>query len=143
MLTNLTLATGMVLLTVSLHGLGIALLGRALRLEILEERQMHLPALSLRTLAFTLGTVLALFALHGIEIWLYAFLFVLTGAVRSLEVAVYFSTISYSGIGFSDHYIAPGFRLVAGIEGINGVLLLGWSTAFFVTLVSKLGRGVP
>ncbi len=140
MAADLIISTIMVLLTVSLHGLGIAMLARALRTEIREERLMHLPALSLRNLLFTLAIVLALFALHGLEIWLYAFLFYLSGAIHSLEIAVYFSTISYGGIGYSDHYIANSFRLVAGIEGINGVLLLGWSTAFFVTMVSRLGR---
>jgi hypothetical protein len=29
---------------------------------------------------------------------------------------------------------------VSAIEGINGLLLLGWSTAFFVTIVTRLGR---
>ena len=72
--------------------------------------------------------------------WLYAFLYEGLGAVVDLETAVYFSTISYAGIGFDDRYIAPEWRLVAAIEGINGLLLLGWSTAFFVTIVARLGR---
>jgi len=84
--------------------------------------------------------VLGLFVLHGLEIWLYAFLFMAVGAIATLETAVYFSTISYAGIGYDDRYIEPAWRLVAGIEGINGLLLLGWSTAFFVTLVTRLGR---
>ena len=28
----------------------------------------------------------------------------------------------------------------AAIEGINGILLLGWSTAFFVSLMARMGR---
>lgn len=140
MLLNLVISTAMVLFTVMLHGLGMALLGRLLRNEVQDERAMHLPALSPRNLAFTLITVLALFFLHGLEIWSYALLYLANGAIRSLEVAVYFSTISYAAIGYSDHYIQPGWRLVAGIEGINGLLLLGWSTAFFVTMVARLGR---
>ena len=46
--------------------------------------------------------VLALFTLHGIEIWLYAALYLLLNAVVDLETAVYFSTITYAGIGFDD-----------------------------------------
>ena len=30
--------------------------------------------------------------------------------------------------------------LNAAIEGINGVLLLGWSTAFFVTVIARLPK---
>jgi len=89
---------------------------------------------------FTIGLVLGLFALHGIEIWIYALFYLGIGAIGNLETAVYFSTISYAGIGYDDRYIAPAWRLVAGIEGINGLLLLGWSTAFFVTMVARLNR---
>ena len=85
-------------------------------------------------------TVVALAGLHGLEILGYAFLYEAIGAVSDLETAVYFSTISYAGIGFDDRYIDPAWRLVSAIEVVNGLLLLGWSTAFFVNVVAKLGR---
>jgi hypothetical protein len=140
MIVQLAVSTGMVVLTVVFHGGGLAILGRMLRGEVQMERTHHIPGLSPRTIGFTLVLVLALFVLHGIEIWLYAFLYEALGAVENLETAVYFSTISYAGIGFDDRYIESAWRLVAAIEGINGLLLLGWSTAFFVTIVSRLGR---
>jgi len=140
MIIQLVVSTAMVVLTVIFHGAGLAVLGRMLRGEVQMERAHHVPGLSLRTTIFTLALVMALFVLHGIEIWLYAFLYEALGAVENLETAVYFSTISYAGIGFDDRYIEPSWRLVAAIEGINGLLLLGWSTAFFVTIVSRLGR---
>ncbi|WP_295497897.1 ion channel [Sphingorhabdus sp. EL138] len=140
MILQLAVSTIMVLLTVVIHGGGLAILGRMLRGEVQAERAHHVPGLSLRTMGFTLALVLALFVLHGIEIWLYAFLYEGLGAVEDLETAVYFSTISYAGIGFDDRYIAPEWRLVAAIEGIYGLLLLGWSTAFFVAVISRLGR---
>ena len=94
MITQLAAATMMVLLTVTIHGGGLALLGKFLRLEARSEISQHVPALSLRTLAFTLALVLALFALHGVEIWSYALLFLALGAIGDLETAVYFSTIA-------------------------------------------------
>ena len=141
MLIQLLVSTIMVLITVIIHGGGLALLGHSLRSEVQAERAHHLAALSLRSMVFTLALVIGLFTLHGIEIWLYAFLYKALGAVDTLETAVYFSTISYAGIGFDDRSIEPAWRLVAAIEGINGLLLLGWSTAFFVTIVARLGRG--
>jgi hypothetical protein len=140
MILSLVISALVVITTVVIHGYGIALLALALKAELREERAMHLPMLSARALMFTILLVIALFALHGIEIWLYAFLYLSIGAIAGLEIAVYYSTISYAGIGFSDHYIAPSWRLVAGIEGINGLLLLGWSTAFFVTMIARLGK---
>jgi len=93
--------------------------------------------LSPRALMHTQALVIALFALHGIEIWLYAFLYLQLGAVADLETAVYFSSITYGGIGYDDSYLAARWRLVSAIEGVNGVLLLGWSTAFFITVVAR------
>lgn len=140
MILQLATATVMVLLTVMIHGLGLAMLGRTMRSEMRQEREHHVPSLSVRSLGFTMALVLALSGLHGLEIWAYAFLYDAIGAVADLETAVYFSTISYAGIGFDDRYIEPAWRLVSAIEGINGLLLLGWSTAFFVTVVARLGR---
>lgn len=140
MVAQLSVSTIMVLFTVIIHGGGLALLGHSLRSEVQAERAHHLGAMSLRKMLFTLALVIGLFTLHGMEIWLYAFLYEALGAVDTLETAVYFSTISYAGIGFDDRYIEPAWRLVAAVEGINGLLLLGWSTAFFVTIVTRLGR---
>lgn len=139
MILQLIIATVMVLFTVTVHGGGLAVLGGRLRLEARQERDAHLPHLSARSLFFTLVLVLALFVLHGVEIWAYAAVYLGLGAVKTLETAVYFSTIAYGGIGFSDAYIAPSWRLVSAIEGVNGILLPGWSTAFFVTVVARLG----
>jgi len=59
-------------------------------------------------------------------------------AMPDLQMAVYFSTITYSTIGYDDGGISAAWSLVAAIEGINGVILLGWSTGFFVSLVGRL-----
>ena len=107
MADELALSTVMVLVTVAVHGFGLTLLAKLLRIEAFEESVRHLPAMSLRSLAFTQILVLALFLLHGIEIWLYGFVYVLIGAIEDLSTAVYFSTISYAAIGYTDVHIAP------------------------------------
>jgi hypothetical protein len=85
MLVQLAVATAMVLITVMMHGLGLALLGRAMQGELKQERDHHVPTLSARGLGFTLALVLALAWLHGLEIWSYAFLYEALGAVADLE----------------------------------------------------------
>ncbi|MBW4331928.1 potassium channel family protein [Stakelama sp. CBK3Z-3] len=140
MIAQLAIATAMVLLTVAIHGAGIIVLVRLMRLEAAEERAGHVVHASWRGFAVTLALVLGLFLLHGLEIWLYAALYELGGALGGLEHAVYFSTITYATIGYDDQGLDIAWRLVAAIEGINGIILLGWSTAFFVTVVSRLGR---
>ena len=140
MIAELTIATFMVFLTVAIHAAGIYALSRLLRLEEREEAAEHVHPLSLRGIAATIIVILGLIVLHGIEIWIYAFLYLGIGSVDGLREAVYFSTITYGAIGYSDAAMAERWRLVSAIEGINGVILIGWSTAFFVTLIARMRR---
>ena len=128
----------MVLLCIAIHGLGLFSLSKALRSELAVERINKIAPLSPRGAVFTLGIVLAMLALHGIEIWAFAFTYLATGAVRGLEEALYFSTISYSTVGFNDTHISPEWRLLGAFESILGVFLLGWSTAFFFRMLGRI-----
>ena len=140
MITELAVATMMVTLTVLVHGIGLILLARLLRLEMRSEAAAHMHPGSFRGLALILFAILCLIGLHGVEIWLYAFLYEAIGAVEGLREAVYFSTITYGAIGYDDAAMAPQWRLVSGIEGINGIIMIGWSTAFLIRVVGLLRR---
>ena len=140
MIAELSLSTFMVVLTVAIHGTGLYALTRLLRIEALEEAAERIRPISLRGAIATLSVILGLFALHGLEIWLYAFLYEGLGAVDGLRNAVYFSTITYGAIGYDDAAMAEDWRLISAIEGINGIILIGWSTAFFVTVIGRLRR---
>ena len=140
MFAELALATVMVSLTVAIHASGLYVLSRLLRLEERGEAREDLHAMSPRGIAATILVILGLFVLHGIEIWLYAVVYLVIGSVHGLREAVYFSTITYGAIGYSDAAMAERWRLVSAIEGINGIVLIGWSTAFFVTLIARMRR---
>ncbi len=137
---ELMLSTVLVLITVSMHATGLFVLSRVLRVDTREEQKDKVHALSVRGISSTLTVSMGLFLLHGLEIWFYAFVYLAIGAVEGLREAVYFSTITYGAIGYSDAAMAPGWRLVSAIEGINGIILIGWSTAFFVTVVARMRR---
>lgn len=139
MLVELLIATGLVVLTVTLHALGLWQLRRLS--DFMGGRQP--PSRHLHALVTIWLIVLGLFALHGVEIWIYAGIYEAAGAVNSLREAVYFSLITYGAIGYSDHAIAPAWQIVAGIEGINGVILIGWTTAFFVTVMGEVQVRAP
>ena len=130
----------MVTATVLVHGGGLILLARVLRVEAREDVAGHMHPGSARGLAVTLFAVLALVGLHGVEIWMYAFTYLAIGAIGDLREAVYFSTITYGAIGYSDAVMAREWRLVAAIEGINGIIMIGWSTAFLIRVVGLLRR---
>jgi hypothetical protein len=140
MIGELGLATIMVVLTVVVHAIGLYAVARVLRVEEQEEEAAQVHPLSVRGFATTLAAILSLVALHGIEIWLYALLYIVLGAIQGLREAVYFSTITYGAIGYSDAAMAEEWRLVSAIEGINGIILIGWSTAFFVMIAARMRR---
>ena len=132
------MATVLVVVTATCHGLGLLVIGRALRAVDRGKAEVELSPLSLTGAGYTSAVVLGLLALAGVEIWFYALVYVGLGAAEALPDAVYFSTITFAAIGFSDASLAPGWRLVGAIEGVNGVLLLGWSVAFLVAELQRL-----
>ena len=140
MFIQLALSTLMVVLTIIIHGAGIYGIERMLRVEQAVERHGHIHPLSARGVAFTLSMVLALITLHGVEIWTYAALYWALGALPDFNTALYISTITYSTTGFSDALIPAQWRILIAIEGINGVILLGWSTAVFVSFLGRFRR---
>ncbi|WP_194743890.1 two pore domain potassium channel family protein [Thermaurantiacus tibetensis] len=130
----------LVLATVAIHAVGLILLSRLLRREAREEVERHIRPLSLEGVTMVVALVAGLFLVHGLEILLYALLFLGAGAVPTLADAIFFSAMTYGTVGYSDALLDPALRLVAAVEGINGLLLIGWSTAFFVTLMGRLIR---
>ena len=137
MLIELVVSTLMVLLTVFLHGAGLLALGHLMEMRERSLGKTRVSPMSVEGGIVAVLAALGLLALHGAEIWLYAFLYRQIGAVETMREAVYFSTIAYASIGFSDAAMAPGWKLLGALEGINGALLLGWSVAFFVTLMTR------
>jgi len=136
----LLVGTLLALLTVVIHGIGMFLLAQLLKGETAQEHQLHIGPLSLRGALTTLAMIIGLFIMHGVEIWIYALTYVALGAIPDFSTALYFSTITYAAIGYDSDPPNPAWRMVAGIEGINGLILLGWSTAFFVTVMGRVRR---
>ena len=75
-------------------------------------------------------TVLGVFLAHVLEIWMWAVVFLLTGEVHNLETALYFSTVTFTTVGYGDLTLSEKWRLLGSVESANGMLLFGWSTAF-------------
>jgi hypothetical protein len=138
MILQFFVSSVMVVVCVIIHGFGLFGLTRALRTEINTERLRHIKPLSPRGVLFTLGIVVAIAALHGAEIWAFALVYLVVGAVKGLEPSLYFSTISYSTVGYSDAHIAMDWRLMGAFESILGIILLGWSTSFFFRMLGRI-----
>lgn len=136
-LTEVVVAVVMVVASVLVHGAGLFWLARALRLVGAEETRRHVGLDSPRAAFDLTAIVLGLFVLHGVEIWGWALVYVTLGAIPDLRTAVYASGFVYATIGYDEDLIPEVWRLLVAIEGITGILLLGWTTGFFVSVVSR------
>lgn len=92
----------------------------------------------LRQTGFIMLIVFGLFAIHAVEIWSYSLLYLALGEFSTLESALYFATSTFTTLGYGDVLLSQQWRLVGAIEGFNGFLLIGWSTAFLVTVIGRL-----
>ena len=133
MLIQLFLATIMSLFTVVIHLTGLALLVRILR----SHHRLVRPLMGAPVAILMIATA-TIFAIHTAEIWLYAILYVLLGAFGNFEVALYFSTVTYSSVGYGDVLLSREWRILGAIEGATGILMIGWSTAFLVSMLGQL-----
>ena len=48
----------------------------------------------------------------------------------SFDVSLYFSAETYTSLGYGDVVPGGAVRLLAGVEALNGLLLIGWSAAY-------------
>ncbi|MGH1376970.1 MAG: potassium channel family protein [Alphaproteobacteria bacterium] len=82
--------------------------------------------------------VLGTFVAHIVQIWLWAGFYLYIDVVADFEEALYFSTSSFTTVGFGDIYLDKDWRLVSAFQSANGFILFGWSTAFIFEVMSKL-----
>ncbi|MBA4752942.1 MAG: two pore domain potassium channel family protein [Sphingopyxis sp.] len=133
--SQLILATILVAATVIVHLTGLALLLAVLRRY---RRAAGRLMMVLLNGAAILVAAFGLFALHSIEIWIWAGIYEWLGAFTDFEHALYFSTSTYVTIGYGDVVLPPGMRILGAIEGASGIILIGWSTAFFFSIVDRM-----
>jgi len=131
---QLLLSTALVSATVVMHLIGLGVLRRLVRLHL----ERFLLFVHLDRVIVPMGVVLGLFVVHGAEIWLYALTYRAMGLTDSLEEALFISTSSYSTIGEAAGLLPANWRLVGVLEGVNGMLLIGWSTAFLFQLLDHI-----
>ncbi len=135
MIANLALAAFMVVLTVTVHFFGLLGLVWFLREH---GHRLHPHERWAGQGLSILFVVLGLMAFHTVEIWAYACILLAIGALADFEAALYFSTTSFTTLGYGDVVLDHRWRLFGAIEGANGLLLFGWSTAFLFSITGRL-----
>jgi voltage-gated potassium channel len=148
---TLPLLTGalLVVITVLIQGAGSITLIRVLSRHYVGPGGELLPR---RAMSAVILTALGLLLLHWLQILVWALAYRLLTPVTplgTLEQALYFSAITFTTVGYGDITLTnEQWRMLAGIEALNGVLLLGWSTALLFAVVQRswgsyVGKNAP
>lgn len=134
MLIRLLQGSTLLVLTVALHAAVLSTM-----LIRLRERDRGNVPLGFWTYSWLLARIAGVTVLaHLLEIALWAGFYVWKDALPSLEAAFYFSSVTFATIGYGDVVLPETWRLLAAMEGLTGVLMCGWSAAFFFAVVSRL-----
>lgn len=92
--------------------------------------------------------VLVMFVAHALEISLYGWVYFLLdthndamnlgGFVEGSALDhLYFSAACYTSLGLGDLYPTGTLRLLAGIEALNGLVLITWSASFAFLVMQR------
>jgi hypothetical protein len=125
----ITLAVGLILATALIHYEGLRILSLWLTISAMTSRRK------------VLATVLSIVPIHIAEVALYAVGYWLADAMLeigdfksdhgfALADYFFFSAEAFTTLGLGDVTPTGPMRLLAGIEAINGFLLIGWSVSF-------------
>ena len=135
---QLLIGVGLIALTVSIHALALDRL-----MGLLEWLGPHVYKRfkQLWKVPLLIVTVLCVFLAHISQIWIWAYFYLQVGALPDFESALYFSTSTFTTVGFGDIYLDIDWRLLSSFQAANGFILFGWSTAFIFEVMSKLYKG--
>ena len=133
----LSISIGMILLTVGIHTTGSALWLNSLGKRIAKRYQMKQPT---RLFSSILTTSCVLILLHVLEAFLWALLFMVLpaqGGLDSFHEALYFSMVTFTTLGYGDFTLNADWRLLAGVEGMVGIVVFGLTTALLFAVIQK------
>jgi hypothetical protein len=133
MLLNIAIAALMVVVTTAIHAGGMVLALSAIRSQKSQLRWRL-------KIYWTSGIVLLMFFVSLVEIWAWAGTYLLLNAIEGLDQALYFSTVTYTTLGYGDIVLDQRWHLLASFEAANGIIMFGWTTAIVVAAVQQVYR---
>lgn len=141
MLKFALIGAALVVITVIIHAVGTTLWLRVMTRRYGQEDGTIRPG---RMLHVLIGTVAVLLVLHTLEIivWAYSYLALVPGELDTFEEAVYFSFVTFTTLGYGDITLSEYWRLLSGIEALNGIMLVGWTTAMLFAVVQRTWQGM-
>lgn len=136
----LTILVGLVVigLTVIIQGYGTIYWVRRFDKKRAQHPQSFLRKSGLKLL---ISTSVFLIFIHLIQAGIWASVYMFLPGVTEFETfekSMYFSLVTFTTLGYGEITIASANRVLAGLEAINGITLIGWSTAFMFAIFQEL-----
>ena len=136
----LILSIGMIGLTVGIHTAGAATWLKSLGRRLEHDASINQPPRVFRAI---LSTAIVLLMLHVLEAFLWALLYLALPAqagLKSLHEAFYFSLVTFTTLGYGDVTLNENWQLLAGVEGMVGIVVFGLTTALLFAVIQKSWR---
>ena len=134
------IGTALIAVTVLIHAIGTGAWVRHLSTRYTND----MPWSTKRSMLVLVNSAIVVFALHAVEIIIWALAYrvmVPITELASFEESVYFSFVTFTTLGYGDISLSEAYRLLSGIEALNGIILVGWSTAMIFSVVQHIWRG--
>jgi hypothetical protein len=121
--------------------------------EVLRLLTAALPALRIRPRVQLVFVIFGAFVAHFLEILLYGAAYYVLATFFDIgrmgdpgplpfTRCLYFSAETYTTLGYGDVLPHGDLRLLAGLEALNGMLLIGWTASFtYLSMERFWGRG--
>ena len=135
MLQQIVLGSILVVITTAVHAVCTAGILRVFRWAH-ADRWVYQSAGNRALLLSAMVLLLFLAALVELNIWAVTYLAV--GAIPDIEPALYFSTVTFTTLGYGDLTLDANWRLLGSFEAANGTLMFGWSTAIVVAVLHRM-----
>jgi hypothetical protein len=129
MFGNLLLGLGVMAVCLALQLILVAL---ALRFYTRRGHLLQNPTFG-TSLKIISGVMLLLVIGNTAQIAIWALVFQLLGEFSEYTEAVYHSAVNFATLGYGDIVMSEEHRLLGPLEAINGVLMIGVSTAALMT----------
>jgi len=123
-----------------------------LHYETLRVLTFGLPRLRMPPRAKLMIVIFVAFFAHAVEICLYAVAFWVLSSHLGLGTlggeshpafsnSLYLSAETYTSLGYGDIVPEGDLRLLAGVETLNGLLLIGWSASYVFIAMERFWSG--
>jgi Ion channel len=102
-------------------------------------RNHFVPSVMRYTLMIVLtGTLLM--AGHFLEVMVWAVTYGLVGIAPASIQLIYLAFDNYTTLGYSDLVAPEQWRLLRPMTALNGIMLIGWSTALIIEILRRSGN---